>query len=49
MLTGLCWISGSCSSVDGEYEGVTFLAQEQLSVQVANAKYALFFGFSRGP
>ena len=41
-------ISG-CSSVDGEYEGVTFLAQDQLSVQVANAKYALFFAFSREP
>ena len=38
-----------CSSVDGEYEGVTFLEQDQLSVQVANAKYALFFAFSREP
>ena len=41
-------ISG-CSSVDGKYEGVSFLADDQLSVQIANARYALYFAFDRAP
>lgn len=36
-----------CDSVNGEYEGISFLQDEQLSVQIANQKYALFFAFSR--
>ncbi|MCY4642970.1 MAG: hypothetical protein OXC41_09840 [Gammaproteobacteria bacterium] len=41
-------ISG-CSSVNGAYEGVSFLAEDRLSVQIANARYALFFAFDRDP
>ena len=36
-----------CSSVDGEYEGVSFIKNDLLSVQIANQKYALFFAFNR--
>lgn len=38
-----------CSSVSGEYEGVSFMEEDQLSVQIANARYALFFAFARNP
>ena len=36
-----------CSSVNGEYEGVSFLQDEKLNVQIVNKKYALFFDFNR--
>ena len=36
-----------CSSVNGEYEGVSFIENDQLSVQIVNEKYALFFAFDR--
>ena len=36
-----------CSSVNGEYEGVSFIQDNQLSVQIANQQYALFFLFDR--
>ncbi len=32
-----------CGPVDGEYEGVAFLQNEQLSMQIANKKYALLY------
>ncbi len=36
-----------CSSVNGEYEGVSFIKDDLLNVQIANEKYALFFAFGR--
>lgn len=38
-----------CSSVNGAYEGVSFMVEDRLSVQIANARYALFFAFGRNP
>ena len=34
-----------CGSVSGEYEGVSFLRDNKLNVQLVNKKYALFFDF----
>lgn len=36
-----------CGSVSGEYDGVSFLQDDLMSVQIANEKYALFFAFDR--
>ncbi len=35
----------ACDSVDGEYEGVSFMANEQLNMHIANENYGLFFAF----
>ena len=36
-----------CSSVNGVYEGVSFIKDDLLSVQIANEKFALFYAFGR--
>ncbi len=36
-----------CSSANGEYEGVSFIADSTLTVQIANSQYALFYAFDR--
>ena len=38
-----------CSSVDGEYEGVSFVENGQLNVHITNEKYALYFIFDHEP
>jgi len=36
-----------CGSVNDEYEGVAFIDEETLVVQIANKKYALFYAFEK--
>jgi hypothetical protein len=36
-----------CDSVNDEYEGVAFLADDILKVQIANKKYAFFYAFEK--
>lgn len=36
-----------CGSVNDEYEGVAFVADNVLKVQIANKKYALFYAFEK--
>jgi len=36
-----------CGSVNGEYEGISFIENDQLTMQIANQKYSLFFAFDR--
>ena len=36
-----------CGPVNGEYEGVSFIENDQLTTQIANEKYGLFFAFNR--
>ena len=36
-----------CSSVNDEYEGVAFVDENSLTVQIANKKYALFYAFEK--
>jgi len=36
-----------CASVNDEYEGVAFVADDVLKMQVANKKYALFYAFEK--
>jgi len=36
-----------CGSVNDEYEGVAFLADNVLKVQIANKKYSLFYAFEK--
>lgn len=37
----------ACSSVSGEYDGVSFLMDGRLNVHIANEVYALYFSFDR--
>jgi len=37
--------ANNCDSVNGEYEGIAFLEEQQLKLQIANEKYSLFFSF----
>ena len=39
--------ASNCDSVNGEYEGVAFLEEQKLKLQIANEKYSLFFDFQR--
>ena len=36
-----------CASVNDEYEGVAFINENTLTVQIANKKYALFYAFEK--
>ncbi|MDH3609373.1 MAG: hypothetical protein OEQ24_09050, partial [Gammaproteobacteria bacterium] len=36
-----------CGSVNDEYEGVAFINENTLAVQIANKKYALFYAFEK--
>lgn len=36
-----------CASVNDEYEGVAFINEDTLVVQIANKKYALFYAFEK--
>jgi len=36
-----------CGSVNDEYEGVAFLDEKKLVMQIANKKYALFYAFEK--
>ncbi|MFK7816767.1 MAG: hypothetical protein AB8B92_10570 [Gammaproteobacteria bacterium] len=36
-----------CASVNDEYEGVAFINEDTLAVQIANKKYALFYAFEK--
>ena len=38
-----------CSSVDGEYEGVSYITNDQLNVHITNNKYGLFYAFDHEP
>ena len=38
-----------CASVNDDYEGVAFLNEKILAVQIANKNYALFFAFEKTP
>lgn len=35
----------SCGSVEGEYEGISFVSEEQLNVHLVNQRYGLYFVF----
>ena len=36
-----------CSSVNDKYEGVAFVDENSLTMQIANKKYALFYVFEK--
>ncbi len=36
-----------CGSVNGEYEGVSYLVDEIFTLQIANPQYALYYAFDR--
>ena len=36
-----------CSSANGEYEGVSFIAEDKFTMQIANSQYALLYAFDR--
>ncbi len=36
-----------CGSVNDEYEGVAYINEDKLAVQIANKKYALFYAFQK--
>ncbi len=38
-----------CGSVEGEYEGVSYVANDQLNVHITNENYGLFYTFDNAP